>query len=296
MARVSAKVRAGLLAAGLVALPAWAGEVLDRIRANHQLVVAYREDAIPFSYVVDGQPVGYAIDLCRKILAAVQRSQALPNIEIRFVPVGVADRIHVVAEGRADLECGSTTSTAKRRSEVEFTVPHFVGGTRIAVRSDSERDVLSKFQSRKLVSVTGTTGLAALRRLNAAHAMDITIVEAPSHAAALALVADGSVDGFVMDDVLLRGAIVSQGMSDRIKVIGPYITVEPLSVVLSKSDREFKAIVDAEMKRLVREGEIRRIYDRWFSEQIPPSGVSLRLPPGPLLQATWRYPSDFVPE
>jgi glutamate/aspartate transport system substrate-binding protein len=291
-------VRAGLLAALLAALPAWAcaGEVLDRIRAHGQLVVAYRGDAVPFSYVVEGQPVGYAIDLCRKIVAAVQSSLGLPNLEIRFLPVSVADRIHVVVDGRADLECGSTTSTAKRRSEVEFTVPHFVGGTRIAVRADSQLDVLSKFQSRKLVSVRGTTGLAAIRRLNAERGLNITVVEASNHADALSLVAAGSVDGFVMDDVLLRGAIVAQGMSQRIKVIGPYLTVEPLSVVLGKSDREFKAIVDAEMKRIVREGEIRRIYDRWFKEPIPPLGVSLQIPPGPLLQANWRHPSDFVPE
>src|SRR5690242_8058786 len=65
-------VRAGALsiAASLAfaALPAWAG-VIDKIRTDQTLRIAYREDAPPFSYKEAGkeEPSGFIVELCRTV-------------------------------------------------------------------------------------------------------------------------------------------------------------------------------------------------------------------------------------
>src|SRR5882757_1043014 len=88
-----------------------AGPVLDRIKERGKIVIAHRESSVPFSYVgPDRKPVGYAVDLCLRVAEAVRKNLQLKTLPVEYVQVTPADRIAAVAEGRADMECGSTTN------------------------------------------------------------------------------------------------------------------------------------------------------------------------------------------
>ena len=130
------------------------GEVLERIAAGGPLVLAHRESSVPFSYVNEaGQAIGYAVDLCLKLAQAVRVYQTCRYAR-EVLMVTPADRITAIAQGRADLECGSTTNNAQRRQSVAFTVPHFITGARLLVRSDSKIQGLEDLKGMKLVSTT----------------------------------------------------------------------------------------------------------------------------------------------
>ena len=100
---------------------------------------------------------------------------------------------------------------------------------------------------------------------------------------------------FAMDDVLLYGLIAGRPDPSRQKVIGKFLTIEPLAIMLPKEDAEFKKIVDDEMKRLIGSREAHAIYDKWFAKPIPPKNVALNLPMNYLLKDFWKYPTAEVP-
>jgi glutamate/aspartate transport system substrate-binding protein len=279
----------------LVAVPASAGPVLDEIRNKGRIVIAHRESSVPFSFVDGGKPVGYAVDLCKRVAEAVRTKLGLKTLAVEFVKVTPADRIPVIVERRADLECGSTTNNAERRQKVAFTVAHYVTGARYLVRADSEIGDLQGFQGKKLVSTTGTTPLKAIAQANKERLLGITVVEAPDHARAVEMVEKGEVDGFAMDDVLLYGLRAARPDPNKLKVVGKFLTVEALAIMLSKDDPEFKQIVDDEMKRLVVSREAYALYDRWFTQPIPPKNAPLNIPMTYLLKDLWKYPTDWGP-
>ena len=279
----------------LVVLPASAGPVLDEIRTKGRIVIAHRESSVPFSFVDGGKPVGYAVDLCKRVAEAVRTKLGLKTLAVEFVKVTPADRIPVIVERRADLECGSTTNNAERRQKVAFTVAHYVTGARYLVRADSEIGDLQGFQGKKLVSTTGTTPLKAIVQANKERLLGITVVEAPDHARAVEMVEKGEVDGFAMDDVLLYGLRAARPDPGKLKVVGKFLTVEALAIMLSKDDPEFKQIVDEEMRRLINTREAHAIYDKWFMKPIPPKNTALNLPMNYLLKDFWKYPTDQVP-
>ena len=279
----------------LVVLPASAGPVLDEIRTKCRIVIAHRESSVPFSFVDGGKPVGYAVDLCKRVAEAVRTKLGLKTLAVEFVKVTPADRIPVIVERRADLECGSTTNNAERRQKVAFTVAHYVTGARYLVRADSEIGDLQGFQGKKLVSTTGTTPLKAIVQANKERLLGITVVEAPDHARAVEMVEKGEVDGFAMDDVLLYGLRAARPDPGKLKVVGKFLTVEALAIMLSKDDPEFKQIVDDEMKRLVASREAYSLYDRWFTQPIPPKNAALNIPMTYLLKDLWKYPTDWGP-
>jgi len=275
---------------------ALAGAVLDDIRSRGKIVIAHRESSVPFSFVdASGRPVGYAIDLCKRIAESVRARLGMKSLAIEYVKVTPADRIAVIVERRADLECGSTTNNAERRQKVAFTVPHYVTGARYLVRADSPIGELQGFQGKKLVSTTGTTPLKSITSANKERLLGITIVEVPDHARAVEMVEKGEADGFAMDDVLLYGLRSSRVDPDKLKVVGKFLTIEPLAIMLSKNDPEFKRVVDDEMKHLIVSREIYPIYDRWFAAPIPPKNAPLNIPMNYLLKDLWKYPTDWVP-
>ena len=288
----------GFLALGLVTLTyaAWAETVLERISAGGKLVIAHRESSIPFSYLdANKKPVGYAVDLCLKIAEAVRQKTGAKNMQVEFLMVTPSNRMAMIEQGKADLECGSTTNNAERREKVGFTIPHFITGARMLVRASSKVQRIEEMEGKKLVSTKGTTPLVAVERANRERLLHITIVEAPDHAKAVEMVERGEADAFVMDDVLLYGLAASRADPTALKVVGKFLTTEPLAIMLPKNDPAFKKLVDEEMRRLIFSKDIYPVYDKWFLKPIPPKNTALNMPVSYLLKDFWKYPTDIVP-
>lgn len=281
---------------GASAAPMGPSPVLDRLRQGGTLVLAHRESSVPFSYLdADKKPVGYALDLCLKIADAIKKDLGLKTLPVAFKPVTPANRIAVIEQHEADLECGATTNNAERRQKVAFTIPHYITGARVMVRADSKFEELPQFEGRRLVSTKGTTPLKVIDQANRERMLHIQILEAPDHARAVEMVEKDEADGFAMDDVQLYGLIAGRPDPGKLKVVGKLLTIEPLAIMLPKDDPVFKRVVDDEMKRLIRSQEAYALYQKWFEKPIPPKGTALNLPMNYLTRDFWKYPTDVVP-
>ncbi|AOV01283.1 amino acid ABC transporter substrate-binding protein [Delftia tsuruhatensis] len=288
------------IALGALGLSALSGVsaagVLDKIQAGGALVIAHRESSVPFSYIDtrSGKPVGYALDLCLRLAEAVRKQTGRKDMKVEFLMVTPANRMAVIEQGKADMECGSTTNNAQRRQTVAFTVPHFITGARMLVKADSTINAMEDLKGKKLVSTKGTSPMALVTQANRQRLMGITIVEAPDHARALEMVEKGEADAFVMDDVLLNGLAAARPDPRALKVVGKFLSTEPLAIMLPKADTAFKKLVDEEMKRIITSREIHPIYEKWFLQPIPPSSTNLNLPISYLLRDFWKYPTADI--
>lgn len=273
-----------------------ASTVLERIRAGGALVIAHRESSVPFSYLdAAGQPIGYAVDLCLHMAQVVRRHTGMQDMPVQFLQVTPANRVQMVAQGKADMECGSTTNNAERRKQVAFTIPHFITGARLLVKSSSTIDRVEDLMGKNMVSTVGTTPMKAAQQANRERLMGIFILEAPDHARGVEMVEKGEADAFLMDDVLLYGLAANRADPRALKVVGRFMTTEPLAIMLPKADVAFKKLVDDEMRRLITSREIYAVYDKWFVQPIPPNHTALSLPLSYLLRDFWKYPTDHVP-
>lgn len=284
------------LAAWMAVAVAPAQTVLERVASGGKLVIGYRDSSVPFSYVdAAGKPMGYAIDLCLRLADTVRKKTGKKGMEVAFQPVTSANRIALVEQGKVDLECGSTTNNAERRRKVDFTIPHFITGARLLVPAASRIDRIEDLEGKRLVSTKGSTPLKAAHQAVRERHLRITIIEAPDHARAVEMVEKGEADAFVMDDVLLYGLAANRPNPKALKVVGRFLTTEPLAIMLRRGDSAFKELVDDEIRRLITSREIHAIYDQWFMRPIPPQNVALNLPVSYLLRDFWKYPTDQVP-
>jgi len=285
-----------VLLAVLVLPSALAETVLERVAKGGSLQVGYRDASVPFSYL-DGnaKPVGYALDLCLNIAEAIRKKAGAKAMKIEMVPVSSANRIQLVADGKVDLECGSTTNNAERRTKVAFAIPHFITGARLMVLTTSPATRLEDLQDKVVVSTKGSTPLKALVQANRDRLLHLNIVEAPDHQKAVEMVEKGEAEAFVMDDVLLYGLRAGREKPESLKIIGKFLTTEALAIAMPKEDVELKKLADSTLRQLIQSKQINAIYAKWFSSPIPPKNAVLNLPESYLLREYWAYPTDFVP-
>lgn len=269
--------------------------VSDRIARSGVVAIGYRDSSPPFSYLdQDRRPIGYSIEICHRIVDAMRQSFKRP-LEVRYVPVTSATRMEAVIRGEVDLECGTTTSTAERRQKVAFTVPTYIATTALLVRSGSGIGSIGDLGGKTVVTTRGTTAEKIFRDANERRSLRASLVEAKDHAESFSVLQAGKADAFIMDDVLLYSLRAASGTPERFEVTRDKLNIEPLAIMFSKEDPALKRIIDQEVSRLVVEGEIQKIYRRWFESPIPPKNVNLSLPMSYLLRDSFKAPTDWLP-
>src|SRR3974390_182443 len=119
-----------VLAAGLGVSQAGAEELtgtLKNIKDTGAITLGFRDSSIPFSYLDDNQkPVGFAMDICYKVVDAIKSELKLDKLEVKLNPVTSPTRIPLLANGTIDLECGSPPKHAQRPKQVSVTQNHFL--------------------------------------------------------------------------------------------------------------------------------------------------------------------------
>ena len=70
--------------------------------------------------------------------------------------------------------------------------------------------------------------------------------------------------------------------------------LEPIAIVLSKGDVEYKKTVDRNLAALMLYGVFGRFYEKWFQQPIPPGNLRMDLPMTFALRDQLRWPTDRV--
>jgi ABC-type amino acid transport substrate-binding protein len=293
------QLRASLCAlalGGAVCLPL-AAQTLERIKKTGVFTIAHREASVPLSYLIPGnaEPQGLAVALCQRVAQAIKAELKLPKLELRYVAVSSSTRIPVIQEGKADIECGSTTDNAARREQVAFSHHHFFAAVQYLSRTQQPLASWSELQGKRVVFTQGTTTQAALAASALTKDLKYTVLQGKDHAESFALLANGSADAFVLEDVLLAGLRAGAPDPKAFVLGGRRLTIEPYALMMKKDDEAFQQLVNRELRRTYQSGEYAQLYKRWFESPIPPSNLNLELPMGVLLREQMRKPSSVIP-
>ena len=285
---------AGLVSS--IALSANAQELtgtLKKIKDTGAITIGHRESSIPFSYLDDKQqPVGYAMDLCAKVVDAVKAELKMPNLKVAYQPVTSANRIPLLQNGTIDLECGSTTNSVERQKQVAFGPTYFVVNISAAVKKDSGIKTFADLNGKTVASTSGTTSIPLLRGYEKAKGIDFKELQAKDHAESMQLVASDRAQAFIMDDILLAGQIANQQNPGAYMILSESLRTEPYSMMLRREDPQFKALVDRAVSAVFKSGEIDKVYAKWFTSAIPPRNINMNFPQTPAIKEAFKSPND----
>jgi glutamate/aspartate transport system substrate-binding protein len=248
---------------------------------------------VPFSYYDDKQqPIGYAMDLCHRIVDAVKAELKMPNLKTAYQLVTSANRIPLMANGTIDLECGSTTNNVARQEQVWFTMTHFVTANRWVAKKSAKLKSLQDLKGKTIVSTAGTTNIKQITEINAAQNLGMNIISANGHPEAFQMVETGRAVAFVMDDILLASLAAQSRSPNDYEISSTALSVEPYGIMVRKDDKAFKAVVDKAMAQVYKSGQINAIYSKWFEKPVPPKSINLNLPMSAAFKKVVANPTD----
>jgi glutamate/aspartate transport system substrate-binding protein len=266
---------------------------LKKIKDTGAITLGHRESSTPFSYYDDKQQVvGYAMDLCARIVDGVKKDLKLANLETKLNPVTSATRIPLIANGTVDLECGSTTNNLERQKQVSFTITHFVTANRLVSKKSANLKTVDDLKGKTVVSTSGTTNIKQITEIGAQKGLNLNILAAKDHAEAFLMVETGRAAAFVMDDILLYSLVAGSKSPNDYTISADALSVEPYGIMLRRDDAPFKKVVDEAMIATYRSGAINPIYDKWFLQPIPPKALNLNVPMSDAFKKVVASPTD----
>ena len=273
MVRLVALLTFALFAATAAQAQALDGR-LKKIAEAKAISIAYRTDAVPFSFADAGkQPEGFAIDLCKRVVNSIERQLGITGLKVNWVPVTVQTRFEAVAKGSADMECGSSTMTLARMKQVDFSSITFVETTGLLARTDSGLRSLSDMSGKRIAVVAGTTNERAINEQLKRRQINATVLPFKARDEAMAALEEGKADAFASDRLLLVGAGAKAKDPRSLTLLPDQLSFEPYGIVLPRGDAGLRLAVNTGLAQIYGGDEIVEIFRRWFGALGRPPAV-----------------------
>lgn len=279
-----AKTTSLLLAFAFSTLPLVAGaNTLERVRTSHAFTLGYQPDVAPFSKQEGDKASGYAIDLCLKIADKLKSELGLPDLQVRYQPVKVADEVSAVSLGKVDIVCTPSPPTLERRKMVSYSIPIYTAGLSTVVRKDAAEPLLNVLNGK--VAFSGPTWRATVNQGLANHTyaaiegavtedwireqmrllgVVATLVTVTNNDEGTKLVAEGKADAFFSERMLLKNEIAKEGAAKNLMLLDRIFEYSPVAMIVDRNDEDFRLLVDTVLSEAYRSGAIEKDYDKYL--------------------------------
>jgi len=248
-----------------------APNTLAQIKASKTITLAYAQNSAPFAFddTRTFKPAGYSISLCESIVADIQKHLGLDALKINWVAGTTPERLAMVAAGKADMECGVTTTTLKRQEKVDFSTTTFLQTGALMARGDAGVKKASDLAGKKLAVVAGTTTERRVTEALGNAKIAAEVIPFKNRDDAFKAMEEGKVQALAGDKIVLVGLVARDSSNTRFVMLDEDFSLEPYAFALRRGDPDFRLAVNRGLASTYRSGNIVSIFNRWFAPYKP---------------------------
>lgn len=267
-----------VLALALPALATAQDSALEKIRSSQTVTMAYRTNALPFSFKdPNGQPAGYTVELCKLVAESMASRLQIPGLKIQWVEATSQNRFDLVESRKVDMECGASTATLKRMERVDFSSYVFVDSTGVLTTVASGAKTFSELAGKRIAVIAGSTNAEAVARAQRLSGIQVQVSEFASRELALEALETGKADAFASDKILLEGLAGKIKDPSKYALLNDDLSIEPYAIALPRGDSALRLEVNRALSRVFGSRAIRRIFEHTFGADIKPSPLLIAL-------------------
>lgn len=249
-------------------------DTLGRIKNAHVVNVAYSPDSLPFSLAgAGGEPAGYTIDLCKRVIAQIGRAIGDPALKVNWIAGSVGERLEMIASGRAQLECANTTPTQSRLAKVDFSNLIFVDAGGLLVKAGSPIRATSDLSGKRIAVLKGTTSETRLGSSLRRRLIDAKLVPIENAADGIAMLESGTADAYAGDKVKLVGLMATAKDPSAFALLAEDLSFEPYALALPRGDSALRLEVNKALTQVYTSEDIETIFTQWMGKLGRPSPV-----------------------
>ena len=246
---------------------------LAKLRATKTINIAFSADSLPFSFVdAKQQPAGYSIDLCKRVVVQLGRAAGVDELKVNWIVGTAAERVAMVASGKADIDCANTTATQTRMADVDFSSLIFLDGGGFLVKGTALTK-FTDFNGKNVGVIAGTTTEARLDAALKQRLISANVKKVRDGNEGLAMLESGSLDAFASDKIKLIGLAAQAKDPKPLAILSEDLSIEPLAFALPRGDSAMRLEVNRALTQVYVGGEIETIFNAHLGALGRPSGL-----------------------
>jgi polar amino acid transport system substrate-binding protein len=252
-------IKTRILMAGILALAACAqapaalaGEL--ELGTPGMLKVAYRTDDKPISFLQDGKPAGFMVDLMNTIAGRM-------GLKVTYVSTTFAAMVPAVRNHQYDTAAFGVLVTEKRKAVVNFTTPVGYGQAQLVSRKDAPLATLKAAAGKTVAITTGSALIPLLKKI----APEVSIKEFPNIASSSNALRAGQVDG------LFTGNATAERVVEQHPELTATETVESNAngLPVAKDRPELLAAMNKALAAAMTDGTYGKLFAKWNPAGVP---------------------------
>ncbi len=214
---------------------------LETVKARGKLVCAGRTDLAGFGYLdTNGRNVGFDVDLCRAVAAAIFGD----GEAVEIIPVTSAERGPTIQSGDIDLMARNVTWTSTRDAQWgNYTTVMFYDGQGFMVPKASGIESALKLGGTTVCVTSGTTTELNLADFSRQHGLELEAVIFEDTASVQSAYEQGRCDARTSDKSALAAIRSALKDPDAHIILPETISKEPLTPVVPHGDDQWLDLV-----------------------------------------------------
>ena len=258
MARKIGMFVLALTMAGTLCGAALAGDTLADVKKSGVLVAGVKDSLPPFGSVDPNTKefVGYDIDFVKYIAKKL-------GVKVEYKPVTSANRMPMLMEARVDILAATMTKNPERAKQIDFSYTYFLTGQKFLTKKGTVKS-LKDLEGKKIGTAKGSTSEQNVKK----SVPSATVLSFDDYPQGVLALQQGKVIAVTTDESILAGQLgkLEKNPATKGQYEIPDITIssEPYGLGMRKGDTNFEKFVDATLLEMEKNGEAKKIFERWF--------------------------------
>ncbi|HTI25395.1 MAG TPA: transporter substrate-binding domain-containing protein [Kutzneria sp.] len=216
---------------------------------------AFRSDDKPTSFVDNGKPAGFLIELTQAMAAKMKLTP-------KYTATDFASMLPNIRNHKYDSAAFGTLATDARKQVTDFTSPVSFGEAKMVSRKDAALSTVDASAGRTVAITRGSELIPLLK----AKVPTVTVKEFPNIAASANALTAGQVDGLFTGETTALDLVTKHPDYTA----SPSITSGQTALPVAKDKPNLRKALDDALKAVIADGTYTKLFDKWN-----PKGVAI---------------------
>lgn len=218
------------------------------------LKVAYRTDDKPVSFLQNGKPTGFMVELMNAVASRM-------GLKVTYVSTTFAAMLPAVRNHQYDTAAFGVLVTPQRQAVVNFTTPIGYGQAQLVSRKNAPLATLKDAAGKTVAITTGSALIPLLKKI----APKVSIKEFPNIASSTNALVAGQVDGLFTGNATAERVIVQHPELTATETVESNANGIPIA----KDRPELLAAIDKALAAVMTDGTYGKLFAKWNPPGVP---------------------------
>lgn len=218
------------------------------------IAFAFRSDDKPVSFVDNGKPTGFLIELTQAMAAKMK-------VTPQYTATDFASMLPNIRNHKYDSAAFGTLATDARKQVTDFTTPVSFGEAKMVSRKGAALATVDAAAGRTIAITRGSELIPLLKN----KVPTVTVKEFPNIAASANALTAGQVDGLFTGDTTALDLVGKHPDYTA----SPSITSGETALPVAKDRPELKKALNDSLKSVIADGTYTKLFDKWNPPGVP---------------------------